>query len=96
MYGTAGADPRGRPRGPWPPPSDHGALDHVKSALNFGAKHVKVPLVEGKVLSIWGAKNVKCPQLSEFILKQCPQFGGKTCKSAPGALLYLTNKATVT
>ena len=52
----AGADPRGRPRGPWPPPSDQGALDHVKSALNFGAKHIKVPQVEGKVLSIWGQK----------------------------------------
>ncbi len=49
-----GADPRGRPRGPWPPPSDQGALDHVKNALNFGEKHVKVPQVEGKVLSIWG------------------------------------------
>ncbi len=69
----SGADPRGRPRGPWPPPSDQGALDHVKSALKFGAKHVKVPQVEGKVLSIWGQKNVKCPQ-----------FGGKTRKSDPG------------
>ncbi len=44
-----GADPRGRPRGPWPPPSDQDALDHVKSALNFGAKHVEVPQVEVKV-----------------------------------------------
>ena len=52
----AGDDPRGRPRGPWPPPSDQGALDHGKSALTFGAKHVKVPQVEGKVPPIWGQK----------------------------------------
>ncbi len=32
-------DPRGRPKGPWPPPSDQGAITHVKVSSDWGQKY---------------------------------------------------------